>query len=182
MDREVAERVSSAFAVVAALCVGLFLGGKYCAEVAPVAEPVQEVAPEKVCPEPAPCFTEVDMDLPDARAPVPEDEMPVPKTPARRELPEAPPVLEPKLKQRLLAFVRDNASELKPCREPQGAVRLGVVLDVQPDGRVKRVSFQAGKDELEPQTLECLRTRILEWQVPEEFFSEDQRVMFSLIL
>jgi hypothetical protein len=182
MDREVAERVSSALAVVAALCVGLFLGGKYCAEVPPVVEPAPEVTPEKVCPEPTPCLDDVDMDPPDAPAPAPEEEMPEPKTPARRELPEAPPVLEPKLKQRLLAFVRDNASELKRCREPQGAVRLGVLLDVQPDGRVKRVSFQAGKDELEPQTLECLRTRILEWEVPEEFFSEDQRVMFSLIL
>ena len=182
MDREVAERVGSAFAVVGALCVGLFLGGRYCAEVPPVVEPAPEVAPEKVCPEPAPCLNDVDINPPDAPVSAPEEEMPQPKKPARRELPEAPPVLEPKLKQRLLAFVRDNASELKPCREPQGAVRLGVLLDVQPDGRVKRVSFQAGKDELEPQTLECLRTRILEWQVPEEFFSEDQRVMFSLIL
>jgi hypothetical protein len=161
--------------LVAAFAVGMLAGKSAC---------VPESSPEiktKVVTKTERCRCDVGVAQPDVSAPdvVGSFDRATPSS-DEEALPEAPPAPDPAARTRLLAWVRDQAVDLRGCRQPGSAqVNLTVTLDIDDEG-VRSVELNAPDDELSQQALSCLRKRMQAWEAPGELIEGRKRVVFGL--
>lgn len=174
-----------------ALVVGMLIGGRYCAD-GPSGQAAHDGS--NTCDGTEPAVVERVVRLPPEIIyecpPEPEPEPPRPgpaATPKKSRprptaaLPEAETPPDPLARQRLLAWVRDRAADLEPCRDDSKDVyRLTVTMHVDEAGRLTRVDIGTGPGEAPPGLVPCLRARILRWQPPAEFINDHRRIVFGL--
>jgi hypothetical protein len=169
------QQIMYAVTLVASFGVGMLAGKSACAP-----EPAPKVK-TKVVTETEPCRCDVGVVQPDvARADtVGEFERAKPAS-EEKSLPDAPPAPDPAARTRLLAWVRDQAVDLRGCRRPgSGQVNLTVTLDIDEEG-VRSVTLNAPDDELSGDALTCLRERMQAWKAPGELIEGQKRVVFGL--
>ena len=168
--------------LIASFAVGILVGKSACTP------PPEKVVEQKIvertqpcnCQDACACEPDVDTGLPDtvAAAPAPEPEQKEPKA-----MPEAPPPPDPMTRKRLLAWVRDHSADLEVCRRGTATeVHLTVTRDLDPERGVRRVDLNAPDDELGRSTLSCLRRRMSQWSLPDNFVVGRERVVFGLDL
>lgn len=183
MDRDVAERLGSGLAVILALCLGLLLGGRYCADV-PQTSAVEEPVCEEITPCPAcPSCQVASAPLEDVAVKASVTVTSQPKQKVGKQLPRAAEVSDPGERRRLLTWVRDKSDVLAECRPKMGDVlRINVVFDLSESGRILRVHLKAGQGEIPGPVANCLKEAMMRWEPPTEFVKDRERLMFSLTI
>ncbi len=108
-----------------------------------------------------------------------------PSTLKPKALPPAPAPSDPLERQRLLAWVRQQSTDLEPCRDnSKNVYRLTVNLHLDYEGAITRVDINTdttpNSNNTSPATLTCIRNRIATWQPPTELTQNRTRVVFGL--
>jgi len=105
-----------------------------------------------------------------------------PIKPQDKSLPEAEPEFDPRDRQRLLAWVRDQSDDLKRCRDDSKEIyRVAVIMYLdKKSGKVTRVDVNSTRGETPPNLPGCLKQRILRWKPPEELVQGRTQLVFGL--
>jgi hypothetical protein len=105
---------------------------------------------------------------------------PVSKAPA----PPAAPDLDPRERQKLLAWVRDQSDALKVCRDDRKDIyRLAVWMHLKPgEAEVVRVELNASQGEVPAAVQQCLRRKMLTWRPPDALVRRHDTLVFSLTI
>lgn len=196
MDRRVGEKIGYATITIAAFVVGVLVGGRACGAPADPAGDGEDERRDRALIHPDDCPTKVIEERVEAPPKIiyqcPPEPDPEPskgtrkvKKPARPEekLPD-PPELDPLARKRLLAWVRDQSDDLKPCRDDSKDVyRVAVIMHLDAKTRkVKRVDVNSSRGELPGSVGACLKRRILTWKPPTEFIADRTQLVFGLNL
>lgn len=165
-----------------ALCfgVGILVGGRACgtSPVEPVVAEVEVPGPERVVYECPPDAGTAAGEQAEAQPDAVE-----PAAPRGKKLPDAPPPITPRERQRLLAWVRDQSADLDGCRSSsKETYRLTVTLELNEDGAVRQVRFNAPTGELPSNVRGCLRDRMTRWKPPTDLVKERRELVFGLTL
>ncbi len=165
--------------LVVAFAVGMLVGRSACM---PEPEVVVEERVVEKTPECPPC-------RPDAADTGPSDIEPAATSPTRssdknhRAMPDAPSPPSPKTRRKLLAWVRDRATDLRTCRPGGGStVRIAVTLSLSEAGEVQQAGLNAPPEELSPEVLQCLRDKMVDWEPPLDLVEGRREVVFGLDL
>jgi hypothetical protein len=192
--RQLATWSAQAVVTLAAFAVGLLLGARYCHD-SPVLGPggpgdgargSGAATGEVDCPERVVEKTVTEEKIV-YRCPPPEPEPPEeevePREVAHKKKPPPAPELDPLLRQRLLAWVRDRASDLKSCRDDsKETYRLAIFWRLDDEGTIQRVDVNKGTDEIPAGMVACLRDRMLDWEPPAELVRGQREIVFGLSL
>ncbi len=181
----VGERAGVVIIVAAAFGVGMLVGGQTCAPEPELTEEERaEYASsnaERVCPEPRVIERTVEAP-PKVIYECPPEPPPEPKRDAgKKTLPPPEPEVDPLERRRLLAWVRDQSSDLKACRDDSKSVyRLAVIMHLDTKTRrVKRVDINADRGDVPREVSGCIRARIVEW-VPPKDLTAREKLVFGL--
>ncbi len=199
MNPQTGERIAHSMITILAFCVGLLLGPRFCAS--PVDEQDSPATTSEVVTGDADKnvidFHDMDESLSRANTPCPEtrivyqcppeeEEEPVKKqgvsTSQKKKLPPPEPELDPLLRKRLLAWVRDRSDTLKVCRDDgQEIYRMAVIMFVDKStARVQRVSVNASRGVVPSAVLTCVRRKVQEWKPPAELTQGRTQLVFGL--
>jgi hypothetical protein len=98
--------------------------------------------------------------------------------------PDAEPDLDPRERQKLLAWVRDQSDDLKVCRDDRKDIyRLAVWMHLKAGSdEVARVDLNAADGELPAPVAQCLRKRILRWRPPRDLVRKHDTLVFGLTI
>lgn len=201
MEQAQSERIGWVVITLAAFGVGMLLGGRSCAsQEAPHgassnagsshASSTQDSKTSR------PCEPQLIKELVEAEpriiyeCPPPE---PQPKTQGKgggkakitpKKLPEPEPELDPQLRKRLLAWVRDQSDSLKPCRDNTSEIyRVAVIMHLDAhSGVIKRVDVNTTRGETPAGLPGCLQKIIGGWEPPEELVQGRTKLVFGLNL
>ena len=181
MQRRHARIATQAISLVLVFVVGVLVGQQFC-----VADP--EEPPEPDCPDSSPRVVEYcppeDDEPPPEDVDVEPDPEPEPRDIASdsEQLPDSPPPVDPELRRQLLGWARDQSSTLEGCPRDMGTThRFGITLQLDEDA-IGDVSINTDGDELDPGLRDCLRERIGQWTLPDEFAPVESDLFFHLTL
>lgn len=106
------------------------------------------------------------------------------KAPPKPARPEVEPELDPRERQKLLAWVREQSDDLKVCRDDRKDIyRLAVWMHLKPGSdEVARVDLNASDGELPAAVAQCLRRRILAWRPPRDLVRKHDTLVFGLTI
>jgi hypothetical protein len=184
--------------VVSALAfgVGMLLGGRACAP-EPEAKPeggeqiklvaggraaCEPIVQERIVEVEGP--TRVIYECPPEPPPPPAGPGEAKKNPPKKQPPEPAPELDPRERQKLLAWVREQSSDLKACRDDRKDIyRLAVWMYLDPETHVvRRVDLNVSQGELPSAVAGCIRQRISRWKPPAELTRVHHTLVFGLTL
>lgn len=103
-------------------------------------------------------------------------------SPPKKSLPEPEPEFDPRDRQRLLAWVRDQSDDLKRCRDDSKEIyRVAVIMYLDKEsGQVRRVDVNTTRGETPPNLPGCLKQRILGWKPPKDLVEGRTQLVFGL--
>lgn len=98
------------------------------------------------------------------------------------DLPDADPDIDPLERKRLLAWVREQSSDLKRCRDNSKEVyRVAVILHLHPQKKtIKRVDINADRAKVSGGLVSCLKREILVWRPPKSLVQQRNKLVFGL--
>jgi hypothetical protein len=99
-------------------------------------------------------------------------------------LPDKAPMDEGERKQALHAFAQQKSTELRECvPEPDRGpiLRVGVALEITPDGAVDMVQILGG-DASPKNVTSCYANRIKRWRFPEELLRGEEKLTATFVL
>ena len=211
MDARTGERIAHGAITILAFGVGLLLGPRFCAPVEEPPEAIEaedaratseelERSRDHVPPssdmghldagqeDPAALVEALTRACPETKiiyqCPPPE---PVVKkkgegTGKKKVLPPPEPELDPLLRKRLLAWVRDRSDTLKVCRDDgQEIYRMAVIMYLDAESaRVTRVTVNASRGVVPASVLTCVRQKVQSWRPPVELTQGRTQLVFGL--
>lgn len=104
------------------------------------------------------------------------------KTNKKASLPPPEPELDPLLRKRLLAWVRDRSDTLAACRDDRQEIyRMAVIMHLDAESaRVTRVSVNASRGVVPASVLTCVRQKVQQWRPPSELTQGRTQLVFGL--